>query len=261
MSRDDLAFAHELADAAADIAMPLFRSHGLRIDRKTDATFVTEADLDVEAMVRDRIRTRYPSDRVLGEEEGGSHDPGGRVWIIDPIDATANFARGVPVWGTLIALYVDGRGVAGVANAPALGERYDAVRGGGATMNGDQILVSDVDRIGDAHVLHAELKNLLGERYEEALRGLVRDSWRDRGFGDFWAHMLVARGAADVMLEPSLAIWDYAAPKVIVEEAGGRMTTFDGDDVHHGSTVVTTNGALHDEVTSRLRKSGKKMPT
>jgi histidinol-phosphatase len=175
------------------------------------------------------------------------------VWIVDPIDATANFARGVPIWGTLIALYVDGLGIAGVANAPALGERYAALRGGGATMNGDPISVSAVDRIGDAHVLCAELKSLLGGRHDQAVRGLVRDSWRDRGFGDFWAHVLVARGAADVMLEPSLAIWDYAAPKVIVEEAGGRMTTFDGDDVHHQSTVVTTNGALHDQVLSRLR--------
>jgi len=253
VTTDALAFAHRLADDAAAIALRYFRSRGLHVDRKTDATFVTQADRQIESMVRDRIRERFPRDRVLGEEEGGSHDPAGRLWIVDPIDGTANFARGVPIWGTLIARYDDGVGVLGVASAPALNERYAAVRGGGATMNGEPISVTSIERISDAHVLHAELKGLLGGRYDSALRGLITDSWRDRGFGDFWAHMLVARGAAEVMIEPSLATWDYAAPKVIVEEAGGRMTTFDGADVHHQSTVVTTNGALHDQVVQRLR--------
>jgi histidinol-phosphatase len=254
VTADELSFAHELADGAADIALRFFRARDLEIGRKADATFVTRADLDVEAMVRQRIRERFPSDRVLGEEEGGSHDAVGRVWIVDPIDATANFARGVPIWGTLLALYVDGQGVVGVASAPALGERYAAIRGGGATLNGEPIAVSGVDHVSDAHVLYAELRQLLGGPYDGAMRGLVSDSWRDRAFGDFWAHMLVARGAAEIMLEPSLAVWDYAALKVIVEEAGGRMSTFDAEEVHHRSTVLTTNGVLHDDVLARLSK-------
>ena len=155
----------------------------------------------------------------------------------------------------LIALRVHGASVVGVAEAPALGERYAAAREQGATLNGTPIHVSGVDEISQAHVLLAEMKTLLGGPDADAVRGLVDDSWRDRGFGDFWAHMLVAKGSAEVMLEPHLSLWDFAAPQVIVEEAGGRMTTFAGDPPVHGGTVVTTNGALHDEVLRRLAGS------
>ena len=252
MYEEELAFAHQLADRAAGIALGMFRRTGLQIDRKPDRTLVTEADLAVESMIRREIAAAYPDDGILGEEEGGTHEPQGRVWVIDPIDATANFARGVPIWAVLIALRVHGESVVGVAEAPALGERYAAAREQGATLNGTPIHVSEVDEIGQAHVLVAEMKTLLGGPDAVAVRGLVDDSWRDRGFGDFWAHMLVAKGSAEVMLEPHLSLWDFAAPQVIVEEAGGRMTTFAGDPPAHGGTVVTTNGALHDEVLRRL---------
>ncbi len=252
MFEQELAFAHQLADRAAGIGLGLFRRTGLKVMRKPDRTLVTEADLAIEGMIRRELAAAYPDDRIVGEEEGGSHEPGGRVWVIDPIDATANFARGVPIWAVLIALRVHGDTVLGVAEAPGLGERYAAIVGGGATLNGAPIHVSEVDEIGEAHVLVAEMKLLLGGPYSEAVRGLVDDSWRDRGFGDFWAHMLVAKGSAEVMLEPELSLWDFAALQAIVEEAGGRMTTFDGAPPVHGGSVVTTNGVLHDEVIGRL---------
>jgi histidinol-phosphatase len=252
MVTDELRFAHAVADEAAVVGMGSFRDAGLRIDRKADDSLVTAADLAIEAMVRERIADAYPGDRIIGEEQGGSHDAAGRVWIVDPIDATANYARGVPIWGTLLALQVDGEVVLGIASAPALGERYAAVRGGGATMNGGPVHVNGISDLAEAQVLLAELRDMA-----PALRGVVLEAVdaadRDRGFGDFWAHMLVARGAAEVMIEPDLAIWDYAALQVIVEEAGGRMTTFEGGPPVHGGSILTTNGALHEEMLRRLR--------
>ena len=203
------------ADRAAEIAMGLFRGDGLEIRRKADMTLVTQADTSVERMLREQIEAAFPEDAILGEEEGGTHDPSGRVWIVDPIDGTANFARGVQVWATLIALQIDGEGALGVVNAPALGERYVAVRGEGATMNGSPIRVSDVAEVQDAH-------------------------------------MLVARGSAEAMLEPRLATWDLAAPQVVVEEAGGRCTTFEGGPLGHERSMLATNGLLHDALLARL---------
>jgi len=252
MYDDELAFAHHLADRAAEIGAKLFRESGLEIRRKADRSLVTQADTSIERTLREAIEVAFPHDRILGEEEGGSHDPTGRVWILDPIDGTANYARGIPVWATLIALQVDGAGVLGVASAPLLGERYAAARGKGATMDGASIHVSDISVIGDAQVLFQEFDELTRQRYREASLGLARDAWRTRGFGDFWGHALVARGAAEVVLEPGLAIWDYAALEVIVEEAGGQVSTFDGSPLTHGGSMLATNGALHDEVLRRL---------
>ena len=246
------AFALGLADRAAEIALQLFRSEGLVIRRKADTTFVTQADTTIERTAREQIGAAFPDDRVLGEEEGGSHAPAGRVWIVDPIDGTANYARGVQVWATLIALQVDGVGVLGVVSAPALGERYVAVRGEGATLNGDPIRVSEVDRVADAHVLFQELNALLEGPYGAATTALIQECWRPRGFGDFWAHMLVARGSAEAMLEPRLATWDLAAPQVVVEEAGGRCTTFEGGPLGHENSMLATNGLLHDTMLRRL---------
>ena len=234
--------------------MGLFRGDGLEVRRKADMTLVTQADTSIERMLREQIEAAFPDDRVLGEEEGGSHDPSGRLWIVDPIDGTANYARGVQVWATLIALRVDGEGVLGVANAPALGERYVAIRGEGATLNGSPIRVSDVAAVSDAHLLLQEFRELVTGPDREAVRGLVSDSWRGRGFGDFWAHMLVARGSAEVVLEPELSIWDYAAIEVVVEEAGGRVSTFGGGPLRHGGSMLTTNGRLHDEVLARIAR-------
>jgi histidinol-phosphatase len=252
MYDDELAFAHGLADAAARIALDLFADDGLEIRHKADKTLVTAADTGIERMVRDRLATMFPGDRIMGEEEGGTWDGAGRVWIVDPIDGTANFARAIPVWATLIALQVDGEIVLGLANAPAMGERYAAVRGGGATMNGKRIRVSQTARMGDAQFLYSQLDTLLASTRNQAVVGLVVDSARERGFGDYWGHLLVARGAAEICLEPSLAIWDYAALVPIVEEAGGRVTNFEGGPPSHKGPVLSTNGALHDEVLRRL---------
>jgi histidinol-phosphatase len=252
MYEQELAFAHLLADAAAPIAMGLFADDGLEIRHKADRTLLTTADTEIERMVRDRVATTFPDDRIMGEEEGGTFDGAGRVWIVDPIDGTANFARAIPIWATLIALQVDGEMVVGVANAPALGERYAAARGAGATMNDKLIHVSEIRAAAEAQLLYSQLDTLLAGRANEAVVGLVMESARERGFGDCWGHLLVARGAAEICLEPSLAIWDYAALVPIVEEAGGRITDFTGARPTHRGPVLTTNGLLHDEVLRRL---------
>jgi histidinol-phosphatase len=247
---DELAFATDLADAAGRIALSYFRGD-FDVKIKADRTPVTEADVAIESMIRTRVRESFPGDAVLGEEFGLEGD-GERCWIVDPIDGTKNFADGIQVWANLIALAVDDEPVVGVANAPALGERYEAARGAGARLNGTAIHVSTADRISRASVLHAELPGWLFGPYGGALAELVREARRERGFGDFWGHTLVARGSADVMFEPALATWDYAALWVIVEESGGRITTFDGGPLEHGGSVLTSNGTLHDEIVARL---------
>lgn len=251
----ELAFATELAQEAGRIGMSFFRGT-FDVREKVDKTPVTEADLAIEAMVRRRLKERFPDDAVLGEEAGleGASE---RRWIVDPIDGTRNFADGVQIWGTLIALAVDEVPVLGVVNAPALGERYEAARGSGARMNDEPIHVSRADRVDRAFVLHAETADWLESPYAEAYLDLVKGARRERGFGDFWGHMLVARGSADVMLEPELATWDWAALWVIVEEAGGRVTTFEGERLSHGSSVLTTNGVLHDELVARLTHAAR----
>jgi histidinol-phosphatase len=247
---EELAFANELADEAGRIALSYFRG-SFEVRTKADRTPVTEADLAVEAMVRRAIHERYPTDGILGEE-GGEEGDGSRRWIVDPIDGTKNFADGIQVWATLIALAVDGEPVLGVVGAAALGERYEAVRGGGARLNGEPITVSEVDRVDRACALHAGLSDWLDGEHGPALLGVLRDARRTRAFGDFWGHALVARGSADVCFEPELATWDWAALRVLVEEAGGRITQFDGSPLTHGASVLTTNGALHDELLARL---------
>jgi histidinol-phosphatase len=247
---EELAFAHELADAAGEIAMTFFRGE-FEVRHKADRTPVTEADLAIEAMVRERVRERFPGDGVLGEE-GGLQGTGERRWVVDPIDGTKNFADGVQIWASLIALSARGRPVVGVVNAPALGERYDAVAGGGARLNGEPIEVSRADRVGRAFVCYGEIDELLAGPYAGPVLEILRESRRNRGFGDFWGHVLVARGSVDVMLEPELATWDVAAVQVLVEEAGGRMTAFEGGALEHGGSVLTTNGLLHDELVARL---------
>jgi histidinol-phosphatase len=251
----ELAFAHELADAAGEIGMRFFRG-SFEVHEKVDRTPVTEADIAIEVMIRARIHERFPGDGVTGEE-GGVEGSGDRRWIVDPIDGTRNFADGVQVWANLIGLEVEGEVVVGVANAPALGERYAAARGSGASLNGEPIHVSRADRVSRAFVLYAELAGWLAGPYAGGLAEMVREARRERGFGDFWGHALVARGSADVMMETELATWDFAALKVIVEEAGGRMTRFDGGPVEHGASVVTTNGVLHDEIVARLTSSAR----
>ncbi len=250
MFEDELAFAGELADAAGELALSYFGGEFV-VKLKADRTPVTEADVRIEAMVRERVNERFPGDAVLGEE-GGLEGEGERRWIVDPIDGTKNFADGVQIWANLIALAIDDEPVLGVVNAPALGERYEAVVGGGARLNGRAIEVSRADRVSRAFVVYSSAGLWMGEERPGPLRDLLREARRNRAFGDFWGHMLVARGSADVMLEPELATWDFAALKVVVEEAGGKVSTFDGKPLEHGGSMLTTNGVLHDEVVARL---------
>jgi histidinol-phosphatase len=255
MYEHELSFARGLADLAAEIGLSVF--HGeVRVTIKADLTPVTQADTEIETMIRQRIAAAFPDDRVLGEEEGGDASAPGRVWIVDPIDATANFARGIPIWATLIALQVDGELVLGLVNAPSLLERYEAVRGGGARCNDLPIHVSDVAEIADAQILHAGLESWLMEPRAEGVLGVLQEAKRTRGFGDFWGHVLVGRGAAEAAMEPELAIWDYAAPTVVVEEAGGRVTAIDGGPLRHGESVLSSNGVIHDQLVRRLAGSG-----
>ena len=223
---DDLAFALSLADDADAITMARFGAADLQVETKADLTPVSEADRLVESTLRARIGRERPGEAVLGEEEGG--DESG--WIIDPIDGTRNYTRGIPIWATLIAF----EDRVAVVSAPALRRRWWAVRGEGAFVDGKRLRVSAIDRVEAATLLYA-LDRPLPER--------AWDAWHLRGLGDFWAHMLVAEGAAEVAIDaPGLAIWDTAAIAVIVEEAGGRFTEH-----------VSSNALLHDEALNALR--------
>jgi histidinol-phosphatase len=230
----DLAYALELADAADALTLPRFRAPDLHVETKPDLTPVTDADRATERMLRERIGRDRPGESVLGEEEG---DDGGSVrWIVDPIDGTRNFSRGIPVWATLIALERDGRIVCGVASAPALGRRWWAARGEGAFANGSPIGVSAVGKLGDASVSCTHGHDVA------RLEPLV---WHARGLGDFWQHVLVAEGALDAGVDAVLALWDYAALEPIVLEAGGRVGEADGQ-------FVSTNGLVHDQLLAAL---------
>ena len=254
MYEEELSFAHALADEAAEIALSLFGTD-LEIRTKQDLTPVTEADVGVERMIRARLAERFPDDAVHGEEAGrtGRSGDARRTWVVDPIDGTKNFAAGIQIWATLIALVVEETPVLGLAGAPALGERYAAARGGGATLNGEPIRVSDAASLDDAFVLASGERSFLAGPDQAWFVEIATHASRTRGFGDFWAHLLVARGAAEVAMEPELRLWDYAALVPIVEEAGGRMTTLDGDSMRDRGSVLTTNGFLHDDVLRRIR--------
>jgi histidinol-phosphatase len=214
---------------------------------------VSEADRAAEEMVRAQIERARPGDAVLGEELG-TRGSGARRWIVDPIDGTKNYVRGVPVWATLLALEEDGELVVGVVSAPALGHTWWAARGEGAYRDGERIHVSGVGALEDAHLCYSDYTHWdehAGLRAE--FDALTRAVWRTRGFGDFWSYMLVAEGAADVAAEPVVALWDLAALLPIVEEAGGRFTDLSGARTADGGSALGTNGLLHDEVLHRLR--------
>ena len=252
MTTDDLALAHELCDAADTITTARFRAHDLHVETKPDLTPVSEADRAVETEIRDRLARVHPADAILGEEHGTTGDAE-RRWIIDPIDGTKSYVRGVPVWATLLALEIGGELVLGVVSAPALGRRWWATEGGGAFADGDAIQASDVHELGDAQLCFASVKDWESHGLGDAMLALSRRVWRAVGFGDFWGHMLVAEGAADVMIEPELALWDVAALRPIVTEAGGRCTDLAGNPATGPGGCVTTNGRLHDAVLTSLR--------
>ena len=250
MFEQELAFAHELADRAGEISMSYFLGE-FEVRHKPDLSPVTQADLEVETALREMIDARFPDDAVIGEEHGAG--AGDRIWIIDPIDGTKNFADGVPIWATLLALQIEGRSVLGMASAPALHERYEAVQGGGARWNGRDLRASR-RALSDSFMVFSSVDDWVGTPREPAFHSLLSEARRSRGFGDFWGHMLVARGAADFMLEPALRVWDWASVTVIVEEAGGRVTTFDGDPPSDGSSVLTANPVVHEEVLRSLSR-------
>jgi histidinol-phosphatase len=250
----DLRLALELADLADELTLARFRALDLVVESKPDMTPVSEADRDAEEVIRRRIRAERPDHAVLGEEFGVDGPEGASCrWVLDPIDGTKNYVRGIPVYGTLIALQRDGRTDVGVVSAPALGRRWWAATGEGAYADGHRIHVSKVARIEDAHLSYASLTGWDERGLGAQFGTLARRFWRTRAFGDFWQHMLVAEGAIDVALEPEVSLWDLAALQVIVEEAGGRFTDLDGRAWPEGGNAVSSNGVLHDAVLAALQ--------
>lgn len=249
----ELALALELADTADALTLPRFRARDLVVDHKADASEVTEADRGAEAAMRALLGAARPTHAVLGEEEGlvGSPDARSR-WVLDPIDGTSNFVKGVPIWATLIALQHAGEVVVGVASAPALGRRWWAARGMGSFAGGERLHVSEVATLADAHLAHAGVSTWFEHGRGPQFVDLTRRVWRGRGLGDFWMHCLVAEGAFDVACEPVVSLWDLAALQVIVEEAGGRFTDLDGGARPDGGSAVSSNGLLHDDVLAAL---------
>ncbi len=237
----DLEFAASLADIADKLALARFGAADLRVETKPDLSPVTETDKAIEQALRERIAAERPGDSVLGEE-GGASGEGGRRWILDPIDGTRNYSRGIPVFATQMALEVAGDVKLGLVSAPALGHRWWAERGKGAFRDGKQIHVSQVSELENA-VISSELSEGV-----EGLRPLTKRAWHMRSFGDFWQHMLVAEGCVDVAVDPVVKIWDCAPLKLIVEEAGGKFTDLAGRAVIDGGSGVSSNGLLHLEV-------------
>ena len=274
---DDLALAHALADLADAITLDRYQAQDLVITTKPDNTPVTDADRAVETAIREALATHRQSDGLVGEEFGSDKGSSGRYWVIDPIDGTKNFMRGVPTWATLIALVeVDAAGneevVVGIASAPALARRWAAAKGHGARVrfnsgNSDfvdsesddestegvsekKISVSKVSSLTDASISYSDFVGW-GDRLEP-FQKMLAAAWRTRGIGDFWSHMLVAEGAVDVAIEPSLALWDMAALDIIVREAGGCFTNTAGQSGPFGGSGVSTNGILHNAVINGL---------
>lgn len=257
-TEDDLALARELADAAAEVTMAAFGGRQ-QVQLKPDATPVTEVDAAAELAIREVLARRRPADGVRGEEGGYAPGTSGRVWVVDPIDGTRMFAEGVPLWTTLIALRVGedvgGTILVGVADAPALGERYHAARGAGAWCNDRAIGVSAVSRLDESFVLHAALEEFgrPAGTGVEALHRVVGGARASRGIGDGWAHLLVARGAAEALVEQGPCFeWDWAATSVIVEEAGGQVTRLEGGPPVDGGHLLVTNGRIDAEVRAAL---------
>ena len=271
--QDDLALAHALADLADAISLDRYQAQDLVITTKPDNSPVTDADRAVETAIREALATHRQTDGLVGEEFGSDKGTSGRYWVIDPIDGTKNFMRGVPTWATLIALVqVDSSGaeevVVGIASAPALARRWSAAKGHGAFVrfnagsandlsedfdapsNEKKISVSKVGKLSDASISYSDFVGW-GDRLDP-FQKMIANAWRTRGLGDFWSHMLVAEGAVDVAIEPSLAVWDMAALDIIVREAGGAFTNTAGQNGPFGGSGVSTNGVLHNAVINGL---------
>ena len=254
--REWLDFALAACDAADEIARRHFR-RDLDLERKPDRSFVTVADQTIEREIRAGILARWPDHGLVGEEYGEAAGASATRWFIDPIDGTHNFIRGVPLFGTLLAVEHDGEMQVGVISAPAMRERWYAYRGGGAWAVGPdgtrQIRVSRVAAIEDAQLVYGSGRDNVASGLMPGFDALIDASWRDRGFGDFWGYALVAEGAAEAMIETGMHTWDLAAPQVVIEEAGGRVTDVDGERRIDAESFVGSNGLLHDEILRRLR--------
>jgi histidinol-phosphatase len=249
----ELATAQGWLDATDKIALDHFKVD-VPYKNKDDGTPVTEADVAIENVIRKAIDETYPEDSVVGEEGGAEENPNSnRRWIIDPIDGTKNFRRGIPIFATLLALEEDGKIIAGVVSAPALGTRWYARKSGGAFRDGVKISVSKVKDLGLAEICSGGIGTVAQEGLGHKFETLCKRAARHRAFGDFWGHMLVAQGSMDVMVDPVVNVWDLAAIKIIVEEAGGKMTSLTGDEGIDGGSALTTNGNLHDEVLKALK--------
>ena len=260
MSRHDLAIALSLADRADAITSARFGAVDLQVDTKPDMTPVTDADRAVESAVRADLARLLPADDVLGEEFGGSSTLQGRQWVIDPIDGTKNFVRGVPVWASLIALLDDGVPAIGVVSAPALKRRWWAATGEGAFAAVDgaaprRIAVSAVPDLRSASLSFSSLSGWAQHGVRGKFVQLTDTVWRVRAYGDFWSYCLVAEGAVDIAAEPEVSLWDLAPLDVLVREAGGTFTDLAGSAGPHGGSAVATNGLLHQQVLTSLSHS------
>ncbi|HKG55891.1 MAG TPA: inositol monophosphatase family protein [Candidatus Limnocylindrales bacterium] len=251
--------ALSICDEADAIALRHFR-RDLQISSKPDRTLVTQADTAIERVARERILAAHPDHGLVGEEYGTERGDAPTRWYIDPIDGTHNFVRGVPLFGTLLAVEVDGELEVGVMSAPAMRSRWYAWRGGGAwalhrneSAEPRRLAVSSVAAIPDAQLLYGSGRDVVASGRVPGFERLLADAWRERGFGDFWGYALVAEGAAEAMIEVGLSPWDAAAPAVVVTEAGGRWTDVEGRQRIDSGSFVVTNAVLHDEVLARLR--------
>ena len=254
----DLTLAMELADSADGLTLARFGALDLRVDAKPDLTPVTDADLSCERLIRELLAHARPDDAVLGEEFGGDAALTGRQWIIDPIDSTKNFVRGMPVWASLIALLVDGVPVVGVVSAPALGRRWWATAGQGAFTRetggpARRLAVSTVAELGSSSLAFSSLSGWADRGIRDRFIALTDAVWRVRGYGDFWNYCLLAEGAVDIAAEPEVSLWDLAPLDLLVREAGGRFTALDATPGPAGGSAVATNGLLHDQVLAALR--------
>ncbi|TFB48956.1 inositol monophosphatase family protein [Cryobacterium tagatosivorans] len=265
---DDLALALELADRADAISRERFHALDLVITTKPDRTPVTDADQAVERAIRAGLAERRPGDGILGEEYG-AEGSGSRQWIIDPIDGTAGFLRGIPIWATLIALAVDGVPVVGVVSAPALGKRWWARTGGGAwmldertpTAAPERLRVSGVSTLDDASLSYNSIQQWDSAGRLDSLIALSRRVWRTRAYGDMWSYMLLAEGHLDIAGEFDLQPYDMAALVPIVQEAGGRFTSVDGRDGPWHGSALATNGVLHEAALEVLKAAEPGRPS